>query len=161
VMILKRDCEMQGDMVIFKPTKCAIDQPPVREHLEKFKPHLLPAKFEESLADRAFLGPKLNATAVSELYKQVGSVEQLDAIARSYGRRNAFDSKSIGRTPEDNNGSNGSGERKVDPKRNAWADNSPNGEARRIAAIRSLGTKVCAGLARAAGKDLAGRPLRA
>jgi hypothetical protein len=157
VMLLKSQCQMVGDLVVFRPTKTAINEPQVREWLEANKPHMLPRKYEESLADQAFLG-RGNATKVQELFKQVGSMSQLDEIARRYGRKSALDSKSIGRAPEDNKG-DGS-QRKPDPRRNAWADESPNGEARRIAAISSLGTRVCAQLAAAAGKTISGAPLK-
>lgn len=150
VALLKSQCQLQGDVVVFKPTGAAINEAATREWFEANRPHLLPRKFEESLADAAF-GPRYSATKMQELVKQVGA-EQAHVIARTYGRANAFDSKSIGKAPESK------GDDKPD-LRNPWNDESPNGEARRIAAIRDLGTRVCAGLAKSAGKTISGQRL--
>jgi hypothetical protein len=49
---------------------------------------------------------------------------------------------------------------KVDPRKNCFCDDSPAGEGRRIAAIKALGAKACAGLALAAGRTITGQPLR-
>lgn len=159
VQVLAPFCKKTGDNVVFNlpdGTAVPIDSDDVRAYLEKNKPHLLPRKFESSLADQAFLG-RGNRTKMQELVREVG-IDQAHKIARTYGRKNAFDAATIGTAPTDDDG--GNAKSKKDKSTNPWLDDSAAGEARRIAVIKSLGTKVAAGLAKSAGKDIAGRPLR-
>jgi hypothetical protein len=152
--LLPRYLEQRNGLTVVKATGVALDTDQGHEWLRTEKPHLLPRAFEESLADAAFLGT-YNATKMQELSRTV-TPDELNAIARSYGRKSAFDSK----PPEDRTDIRKGRSASGDPKRNAWLDQSPQGEARRIAALSSLPTKVCQEFAAAAGVDLAGRPLR-
>lgn len=57
VIVLAPLCEMVADVVVLKATRASLEAPESRAWLEHHKPHLLPPKFERSLADRAFAEP--------------------------------------------------------------------------------------------------------
>jgi hypothetical protein len=159
LIVLPKYCEMVGDKVYLKEINRPLDSKEAREWIQEFKSHLLPRAYEPRLADQAFLGLG-NASKMQELARQVG-LEQAHEIAKGYGKRDAFDRKTIGRTPEERDAMAARAERaKTDPRKNPWADTTADGERRRIEAIRALGSKVASELARAANVDLAGRPLR-
>jgi hypothetical protein len=161
ILVLGPKCRKLDDYVVYEfddKSTARIDGPEFKKWLDANKDYLLPRKFEESLASKAFLG-KGNATAMQKLAREVG-LDQCHKIAQSYGRRNAFDDRTIGVAPKDDSDDGGSAVKKADPKKNPWADTSSAGEARRVSCLKSLPTKVCTEFARAAGVDLAGRPLR-
>jgi hypothetical protein len=99
------------------------------------------------------------ASARAKLVKTLGSEDLANISARKFGLKSIGDFATKGVAPESDKGGDDTSKDK-DKSSNPWKDDSPQGEARRIAAIRSLPTHVSAGLAKAAGRDLAGRVLR-
>lgn len=111
------------------------------------------------LEKQAFTG-KGNATARAKLVKAVGE-DDANERARKYGLRNVGDFARRGIAPVTDDDKNK--DTKPDAAKNPWVlpPDDPEGIARRNGIIRSLGTRVASELARAAGKDIAARPLRA
>ncbi len=147
--VLPRLLDWRNGVAVVKATGEVLS----REWIEANKSHLLPRPFQTSLADQAFIGVG-NKTAATKLIQQVG-IDQATRIAATYKKRTPWDTRP-GVAPEDSGGDKA----KSDREKNPWNDASPQGEARRLSAIKSLPTKVVNDLAKAAGKTLDGRPLR-
>jgi hypothetical protein len=112
-----------------------------------------------ALERQAFEG-KGNASARAKLVRSIGQ-EAADAAAVRYGLRGVGDFASKGTAPAVTDDKGGDDKSKDDKSTNPWRlPPGPEGDAKRAAAIRSLGPRVCAGLAKACSVDLAGRPLR-
>jgi hypothetical protein len=90
VLVLRGLCIMSGDDCLLKATGEPIESDESKAWLEENKPHLMPAKFERSLADRAFADG--NMTARTSLLRQVGKPEA-DKIAQRYGLRDMSDTR--------------------------------------------------------------------
>jgi hypothetical protein len=111
-----------------------------------------------ALAREAFEG-KGDAVARSKLVRTIGQ-DAADAEARKFGLAGVGDFRRIGKAPTAPNGAEDKGGK--DKSHNPWRlPPGPEGDAKRAAFIRSCGTKAAAGLAKSAGVDLSGRPLRA
>jgi len=152
IAVLKEKCGFVGGVVVLLATGEAIDTDKSREWIEANKPHLLPAKFETSLADQAFIGAG-NKTAAANLIKQVGMVEATK-IAESYGKRTPWDTRP-GKAPardDEPTKKNGNGhdkDRATNPfSREGW-NVSKHG-----ALLRAIGVEKCAAIARSVGARL-------
>lgn len=154
-LILAPLCEHRNGMTVLKPAgNVALDQPAAMEWLKANKPHLLPPTFENNLADKAFVGTG-NKTAVAELSRQM-TMADLTKLAQSYGKRTPWDTKP-GVRPNGHDAGDDKG--KPNKSTNPWADDSPGAQTRRVSIIKSLGTKVAADMAKAAGRTIGGQPL--
>lgn len=149
------------------------------------RPHLWPGVGTYALVDKAFGGP-LNLKARADLVERVGEA-QADAYAMQYGLKDAKDFKTKGKAPEGAEANlNGEIHRLEVEKARIEADlakakaalpqdkpssnpffRGPADPKWLESAIKSMGTKVVADLARSArskqapfGRDIAGRPLR-
>lgn len=110
--------------------------------------------------ERAAFEGKGDAVARSKLVKAVGE-HAANATAIKYGLRGIGDFKSKGIAPATADKGDGKGDDKDTTTKNPWKlPPGPEADAARAAFIRSVGTKAASGLAKAAGVDLAGRPLR-
>jgi len=147
IAVLTSQCAMVGDICIFQPTNTDIFDPAARKWIETNKPHLLPPKFERSLADRAFADGSLKARG--ELLDQVGEKE-LQRIAQQYGLKSAHDTRR-GKSPE-----------KPDPSKKVnGLDHASNpfhrlgwNTTKQGALVRSLGEDKARAIARSVGVDL-------
>ena len=150
-LVLAPFFEVVGGDVVHKETGLGIDDPKVREKIEAVKPHLFPAKFERSLADRAFADG--NITARAQLVREVGEV-QATRIAKDYGLRGLGDTAK-GKTPEE-------ARLKLDDKpNNPWSRSGWN-VTKQGQLIKAMGTEKAAAIARAAGSRIgATRPVAA
>jgi hypothetical protein len=102
------------------------------------------------------------ATARAKLVRLVGE-DKANVAARAHGLTGIGDFKRVGKAPAnaDDKGDDQSKDKNTASK-NPWKlPPGAEADAARAAFIRSVGTKAAAGLAKAAGVDLAGRPLRA
>jgi hypothetical protein len=118
---------------------------------------------EIAALERAAFEGKGDAVARSKLVKLIGEQSAGD-VARKFGLTGLGDFKTKGVAPAAADDKSGKGDdlSKDKPESNPWKlpPDDPVGVARRAEVIRSLGTKVAAGLAKSAGTDLAARPLR-
>lgn len=154
-IVLRDQCEITDDVLILKPTRAPFDAPESRKWMEQNRPHLLPPRFERSLADRSFLDG--NITARGQLVREVGSAEA-DKIAQSYGLKNVGDTRR-GARPE--GASSDDKPKSGDSARNPWSNDPRWLDARGRYNARAMGeqsriTKVmgldkASALARAAG----------
>lgn len=147
ITLLKGLCKMQGDICFFNITQTAITDPAAKQWFEKNKPHLLPRKFERSLADRAFADG--NMTARTKLLGEVGE-QELTRIAQSYGLRTAHDTRR-GKSPvapDPNKKING-----VDHASNPFHKSNWN-LTKQSALVRSLGEDKARAIARSVGVEL-------
>lgn len=143
-LVLKRECEIVGDVLVLKATRAALESPESKAWLEKQKPHLLPAKYERSLADRAFA--ENNLTARGQLVREIGMAEA-DKLAQTYGLKSASDPRR-GKRPEgaDDHGKPNGKDRRSNPwSREAW-NVSEQGRL-----VRALGVDKAAAIAASAG----------
>ena len=147
VLVLKGLCEMRGDDCVLKETGEPIESDKSKAWLEKNKPHLMPAKFERSLADRAFADN--NMTARTELLRQVGKPEA-DRIAQQYGLRDVADSRR-GTPPADVEGKKkiGTASHKGNPFHASNWNVSAQGKL-----LRAVGAEKCAAIAAAVGSKI-------
>ena len=145
--VLKGQCSMIGNIVALSATAESLDSEKSKLWIAQHKPHLLPPKFERSLADRAFADGSLAARG--ELLKQVGP-QEMDKIAKSYGLKSAHDTKR-------GTAAAGSGEKKgsnaADHKNNPWHRSNFN-VTEQGAILRALGPEKAAALARAVGSHI-------
>lgn len=90
VAVLQNQCGNVGGVVVLTATGEALDTENSRKWIAEHKPHLLPPKFERSLADRAFVDG--NMTARTALVKEIGSAEA-NKIAQRYGLHSVSDTR--------------------------------------------------------------------
>ncbi len=155
VAVLARDFTEQNGAVIHKETGKPIEDTSVREFYTERKPHLLPPKFERSLADRAFLDS--NITARGQLAKEIGEVAAT-RLAQSYGLRGLADTRR-GTAPA--TGDDDAGKKNDVGKTNPWSAHADNVDkhgrytaaamGKQSSIVRSLGAAKGAELASAAG----------
>ena len=146
VLVLKGLCTMSGDDCILKETGEPIGSDASKAWLEKFKPHLLPRKFERSLADRAFADG--NMTARTTLLRQVGK-EEADRIAQQYDLRDVSDSRR-GTAPVDSTKKpSGKGHHKNNP----WHKDNFNISAQGKL-LRAIGAEKAAAIAASVGSKI-------
>lgn len=120
-------------------------------------PDLTRTAVDPHLLDRAFVQGSPDAR--TEVYKRIGRDQgKFDALARSYGLRDATDyRKGVGKRPSTDSAEGG--EQNDKPKTpNPWADASFN--LTEIGRIVRTSPTLAASLAASAGKDISGRPLR-
>jgi hypothetical protein len=148
------ECGMVGGVATLIATGTALNDPKSKQWLETNKPHLLPAKFERSLADRAFLDGNISARGT--LVREVGQ-QEATRIAQNYGLKTLHDTKR-GTRPDAVDGSekkNGT----ADHRNNPWSNHQNNVDGRgRFTAnaltrqgqiVKSLGLDKAAQMARA------------
>ena len=128
----------------------------VREYLDRIKEkraHWF-ASVDDDLEERAF-GDN-NQTARSRLYKQLGPVEYAE-------REKAWGATGFrkGKTPNEADATGKAEDTNKNPWRSKDFRTDKAAQARAAGIIKSLGTKVAASMARAAGKTLDGSALRA
>jgi hypothetical protein len=147
IAILKSQCGIVGGVVILTATGDVLDSDASRKWIEANKPHLLPPKFEVSLADQAFIGAG-NKTAAQNLVKQVGLAEATK-IAESYGKRTPWDTRpgKAPRGPEKKNGKD------ADHKNNPFHASNWN-LTRQAALLRAVGAEKCAAIAASVGSKI-------
>lgn len=116
VLVLARDFAVNAGAIIHKETGLPIDDPKVKTYYVEHKPHLMPAVYSRSLADRAFLDG--NVTARGQLLKEIGELEAT-RLAQSYGLRGLGDTRR-GAAPDtgDANGKKPGN----DGRNNPWSD---------------------------------------
>jgi hypothetical protein len=142
VLVLASRCSMQGDAVILNETGLPIDDAKSKAWIETNKPHLLPPKFEQSLADRAFLDG--NVTARGQLLREVGEAEAT-RIAQQYGLKNLADTRRGARPAGANEG-----KRNGKDRNNPWLADQWN-VSRQGNVVRTLGVEAATRIASAAG----------
>jgi hypothetical protein len=106
------------------------------------------------LIEQAFSG-KGSADARQKLLKAIGP-EATDAAAKRFGLSGYADFRSAGKVPDDFRPKDKSVGNPWSPK---YSGKVP-ADQERVRLIKTLGTKVATQMARAAGTDIAGRPLR-
>jgi hypothetical protein len=147
VFVLKGLCVMRGDDCVLRETNEPIESDASKAWLEKNKSHLMPAKYERSLADRAFADG--NISARGELVKQVGMLEA-NKIAQRYGLRDAIDSRR-GTAPVDIEAKKKIGS--ADHKNNPWHQSNFNVTAQgRL--IKAIGAEKAAAIAASVGSHV-------
>jgi hypothetical protein len=153
IAVLKNQCSMVSGVVILTATGDALDTDNSKKWIFEHKPHLLPPKFERSLADRAFIDG--NMTARGELVKQLGKKEA-DKIAEQYGLRSSLDSargepplKERG-GPADSGKSNGKG---ANHANNPFHKSNWN-LSKQGALLRAIGPEKCAAIAASVGSRI-------
>jgi hypothetical protein len=148
IAIMASKCGMVSGVVILTATGEALDSDNSRKWIEANKPHLLPPRFERSLADRAFADG--NVTARGELLKQVGATEAL-RIAQSYGLKSVHDT-ARGKAPTavPNGGQKPNG---ADHKNNPFHASNWN-VSKQGALLRAIGTEKCAAIAASVGSRI-------
>jgi len=129
-----------------------VDQPSLWPH---------PAAEHAALMSEAFEG-RGRVDARGRLVKAIGEAEA-ERAAKLFGLTGLHDYKTVGRTPLDAEPEGDKSKPDDRPKRDrsnpwTWPD-GPEAQAERLRIIRNTPTKFSAGLARAAGKRLDGRPL--
>jgi len=147
IAILQSQCTMVGDVVTLKATGEALDSEASRKWIAEHKPHLLPPKFERSLADRGIADG--NVTARGELLKQVGYAEAT-RLAQKYGLKTVHDT-ARGKPPvsqEKNNTRNG-----ADLANNPWHRSNFN-VTRQGVLLRAIGPEKCAAIAASVGSRI-------
>ena len=145
IAVLASQCAVVGDVVTFKETGEAVDSEASRKWLQENKPHLLPPKFERSLADRAFADGSLKARG--ELVKQVGPIEA-NKIAETYGLKSASDTKrgfSPARAEDANKNSDPAKHRNNPFHKSNW------NVSKQGALLRAIGPEKCAAIAASVG----------
>lgn len=95
-----------------------------------------------------FNGP-FNATKRQALAVKLG-LPEANRLAKSYGFTGLFD-RGLDRKPD------AAG---TDKRKNPWAYDGPDAQQKRIDFIRRVGATAAAGLAKAAGRTIDGKPLR-
>jgi len=144
-LVLAKDFGMVKGAVVHIATGAEITTPEVKAWLEANKPHLLPPKFERSLADRAFIDGSLRARG--ELVAQVGEAEA-NKIAQRYGLRTFFDTRR-GKLPADAIGKpNG-----ADHSKNPWHKSNWN-ISKQGALLRAVGEEKAAQIAASVGSRI-------
>jgi hypothetical protein len=73
IAVLKNECGMVSGVVILTPTGETLDSDKSKAWIAEHKPHLLPPKFERSLADRAFADGNLSARGEPRSTPRAGS----------------------------------------------------------------------------------------
>ena len=149
VLVLAPLCERVADVVVLKATRAGLEAAESKAWLDKHKPHLLPPKFERSLADRAFLDGG-NLTARGALLREVGEAEA-NRIAQSYGLRNMADTRRGTRpegASEEHSKPNGK-DRSANPWRAGQWNISEQGRL-----VRALGVEKAAQIAASVGCSL-------
>jgi hypothetical protein len=142
VAVLAPLCKMTGDVCTLKATGEAIESDASRKWLADNKPHLLPAPYERSLADRAFADG--NFTARNTLTKQIGYAEAT-RIAQSYGLKSLHDT-GRGKPPATGDKPNGKGDHSTNPfHASNWS------LAKQGAMLRALGPEKTAAIAASVG----------
>ena len=147
-LVLLDQCATVGGIVTLSATGAAITDPKSKAWLEEHKPHLLPRKFERSLADRAFLDGNISARGT--LLREVGEVEAT-RIAQSYGLKSLHDTARGTRPADAVDGS----EKKAgtaDHSKNPWGRNF--NVTRQGQLVKALGVDKAAALARSVGSHI-------
>ncbi len=149
VIVLARDCRMDGDKVVLVTTGEALNSDASKEWIKTNKPHLLPTKYETPLADRAFA--ENNLTARGQLVKEVGK-DEADKIAQSYGLKSSTDARrgtAPARADDGKNKTDNATKHKSNP---FWRGNwniSTQGKL-----LRAVGPEKCAAIAKAVGSRI-------
>jgi hypothetical protein len=146
IAILQDKCGMVAGVVILTATGETLDAENSKKWIAEHKPHLLPPKFERSLADRAFADG--NVTARGGLLKSVGYAEATK-IAQSYGLKSVHDT-ARGKPPVMDDGKKPNG---ADHKNNPFHASNWN-LTRQAALLRAVGAEKCAAIAASVGSKI-------
>lgn len=148
IAVLTNECIMLADVVTLRATGEALDAEASRKWIAEHKPHLLPPKYERSLADRAFVDG--NVTARGALVKQLGMTEA-DKLAQQYGLHGVSDPRR-GAAPSQDDGTKKNG----DParhKNNPFHKSNWN-VSKQGALLKAVGPEKCAAIAAAVGSRI-------
>lgn len=142
--------EMRKGSVVITATGDALDSAEGREWLRKNKPHLLPPESQPDEVADAFT--VFNMTKRQALVQKLGLAEA-NRLAASYGLNDIFDRKAAKAPGDAGDKSKSAG--------NPWKDPDPIRREKRIVSfIAGNSAASSASMARLAGTDLAGRPLK-
>ncbi len=150
VIILSRDCRVSDGKVILVDTGEPLDSEASIAWIVENKPHLVPAKYERSLADRAFIDGSLKARG--DLVKEVGKKEA-DRIAETYGLRSSHDT-ARGKPPlAEKRSDDASNKKPTDHSKNPWHRSNFN-ITRQGQIFNALGAEKAAAMARSVGSRI-------
>jgi hypothetical protein len=142
--LLVSDFKITDGLVTHLETGFAIDDPRVRAFYQKTRPHLMPPQFEQSLADKAYLG-KGNKTTVSILERELGKAANLK-LAQSYGLDTPWSTKNGVRPEGAEAGTKKNGTE--DHRNNPWSEIGWN-VTKQGQCVRAMGMEKAAALAAA------------
>jgi len=143
-----RDLEVKDGALVLKGSDTLLDSDEGREWLRKNKGHLLPPESKPDEVAEVFA--TFNATKRQQLATKVG-FEEANRLAQLHGFRSLFArERDPNFTPKDDG----------KPSTNPFLIKDEKLRTQKVtAAIKALGSAKVAALAKAAGTDLAGRPL--